>query len=109
MAEAKARTKLLDPSSTTKPENISQNDSGNNTHSVSVNTTQNLSGITTQNLSGNTTQNQFGNTTLNVSENSLVVTASTHNLSGLSESKTKNLTDEGNTNGNLYSFPWLCI
>ena len=106
MAEAKARTKLLDPSSTTKPENISQNDSGN---SVSVNTTQNLSGNTTQNLSGNTTQNQFGNTTLNVSENSLVVTASTHNLSGLSESKPKNLTDEGNTNGNLYSFPWLCI
>ena len=73
MAEAKARTKLLDPSSTTKPENISQNDSGNNTHSVSVNTTQNLS--------GNTTQNQSGNTTPNVSENSLVVTASNHNLS----------------------------
>jgi len=100
MAEAKARNKLLDPSSTTEPENISRNDSGNNT--------QTLSGNTTQNQSGNTAQNQ-GNTTLNVSENSLVVTASTHNLSGLSESKTKNLTDEGNTNGNLYWFPRLCI
>ncbi|XP_023340346.1 protein argonaute-3 isoform X2 [Eurytemora carolleeae] len=92
MAEAKARNKLLDPSSTTKPENISRNDSGNNT--------QNLSGNTTQNQSGNTAQNQ-GNTTLNVSENSLVVTASTHNLSGLSESKTKNLTDEGIVSGSF--------
>ena len=108
MAEAKIRNKILEPSTTTKTENISLNDSGNLTQNLSGNTTQNLSRNTTQNLSGNTTQNQSGNTTLNVSENSLVATASTHNLSGLSETKTKNLTDEGNKISNLYWNPRLC-